>query len=1016
MNKPSNTFILNLIREGEKIRINAYEKTSGEEQTLKHYEDHQVSFSGIDRICKEVIAILNRANRRGDIAPEVITDLKKAGQTLYDELLTSKVKSLLRSTLSDTLVLYIDDHLVHIPWELLFDGEEFLCLKFGMGRIVSTRQSITGIQKRKKSSTLKMLVIADPQGNLDAAYKEGIKIRDELSKHEDRIKVNLVSNRVDIQYIKKNIRDFDVVHYAGHADYGLDEPSNSGWIISDGKWTSSDIVKMAGGSPVPFLIFSNACHSGRTTEWNIKEGFEAKIYGLANAFLLAGVSHYIGTFWEILDSPGYVFAIEFYKAIGENASIGLALKTARKRLIEVFGNDSIIWASYMLYGDPTFKVLDESAHIETFQSAGVAMKSSYNGKEVNFKKDIPRSSGTEPFKPPQKASKILYGILFAVILLALYFGMRGFISHPASKQESQQTIINPDAMPLELSMNIIGQREEADSSVSEVIVKEGSILHSNDNFQVHFEINKDTYIYVLIFDSSGEAHQLFPDPKIQLANNIKAGTKYSVPQANQWFWLDENVGIETIYVLAAEKPLDDIKGLLKEMEGVNAPEKKALSAKVMERIIVLERGVGGITEGKAESFYLKGGKKIQRVTEIVKGKASVVRAISFRHIDKSPFKDFQLFNKDTGKMQNGKTLDVRLIKSSELSIADLDIENRKGIASERTISKALQNVKRNITLEETRGVGGIQVYKEASPSVVLILTNEGLGSGSVIDKQGHVLTNWHVVQGYSKVAVVFKPKKGVEVKKENAFAAEIIKVDEVSDLALLKMEHPPDNLHVIRLGSMDNVEVAQEVHAIGHPDGEIWTYTKGIISQIRPDYEWNYDDKIMHKSKVIQTQTPINPGNSGGPLLNDNAELIGINSFVKQGEGLNYAVSVDVVQAFLKRKESRTLKKASVPSSLEDLNPQEFDVNKDGIIDAIGIDTNKNGKLDAFIVDKNQDGTPDYVQLDKDENGKVDAIGWDTNNNNKLDTWAYDTNEDGITDLYGIDNDEDGEIDKYIES
>ena len=1020
MNEPANTFILNLSREAEKIRISAYEKISGEEQTLKHYEDHAVSFIEIEKLCKEIVTLLNRANRRGDITPEIINDLKKAGQTLYDELLTPRVKNLLRSTLSETLVLYIDDQLVHIPWELLFDGQEFLCLKFCIGRIVSTRQGITGIQKREKSGLLKMLIVADPQGNLDAAYKEGIKIRDELRGHEDAIKGSLVSSKVDIQYIKKNIRDFDIVHYAGHADYDLKEPSQSGWVLSDGKWTSSDIAKMAGGAPLPFLIFSNACHSGRTGEWRISEGFEKEIYGLANAFLLSGVTHYIGTFWEILDSPSSVFAIEFYKALGENASVGSAIRIARKQLIELFGENTIIWASYMLYGDPTYKILDKASHEKMDQLAGAAQETSPSETGFSHKMDTLRSSGAESnIKPQKNFSKVFYGILAVVILIFLFLGIKGLIISTKKQKpsiEPQQAITSSKIIPLELSMNIIGQREESDGSVSEVIIKEASILHSYDNFQIHFTTNKDAFVYILIFDSANEAHLLFPDPKIPLSNNIKGVTEYSVPTAGKWFWLDENTGIETIYVLASETPLNDIAGLLKEMEGVNTQKKKGISTQIKDKINILERGVGGITEGNAKSFYLKDGKKIQSVTEIVKGTEAVVRAISFRHIDRSPFKDFEVFSKDKKKTQKGRTTDNTLIRNTKLSSANLDIENRKGIASERTISKALQNVKRNITLEESRGVGGIQVYKEASPTVVLIVTNDEIGSGSMIDRQGHIITNWHVVQGYSKVAVVFKPEKGVEVKKENAFAAKVIKLDEVSDLALLKIERLPEKTHIIKLGSMDNVEVAQEVHAIGHPDGEIWTYTKGIISQIRPDYEWSYDDKIMHKSKVIQTQTPINPGNSGGPLLNDEAELIGINSFVKQGEGLNYAVSVDVVQDFLKRKESRISKKASVPGSLKDLDYQEFDVNKDGITDALGIDTNKNGKLDTFIIDKNQDGKPDYFKLDTDENGKFDTIAYDTNNNKKLDTWAYDTNEDGKLDLYGYDYDEDGEIDEYKES
>jgi hypothetical protein len=218
---------------------------------------------------------------------------------------------------------------------------------------------------------------------------------------------------------------------------------------------------------------------------------------------------------------------------------------------------------------------------------------------------------------------------------------------------------------------------------------------------------------------------------------------------------------------------------------------------------------------------------------------------------------------------------------------------------------------------------------------------------------------------------------------------------------------------------MQDVEVAQEVHAIGHPEGEIWTYTKGIISQIRPEYEWSYNDRIKHKTKVIQTQTPINPGNSGGPLLNDNAELIGINSFVKRGEGLNFAVAVDVIKRFLESKGSRIAQKPSPQkTSKPDIfkNAKYYDLNKDGVTDIIGFDSDSNGKIDTYIVDMDHDGEIDYISIDRDENGKIDAKAYDTNKDGKFDTWAFDTNEDGKVDFYGLDYDEDGEIDEYREA
>src|SRR5208282_4509701 len=110
--------------------------------------------------------------------------------------------------------------------------------------------------------------------------------------------------------------------------------------------------------------------------------------------------------------------------------------------------------------------------------------------------------------------------------------------------------------------------------------------------------------------------------------------------------------------------------------------------------------------------------------------------------------------------------------------------------------------------------------------------------------------------------------------------------------------------HPLSMGDISKLEVGDDVHAIGHPEGEVWTYTTGTISQIRPKYEWK-DENITHSATVIQTQTAINPGNSGGPLLNNNAQVIGINSFRMEGEGLNYAIAGDTIETFLKRSTNR---------------------------------------------------------------------------------------------------------------
>jgi S1-C subfamily serine protease len=84
---------------------------------------------------------------------------------------------------------------------------------------------------------------------------------------------------------------------------------------------------------------------------------------------------------------------------------------------------------------------------------------------------------------------------------------------------------------------------------------------------------------------------------------------------------------------------------------------------------------------------------------------------------------------------------------------------------------------------------------------------------------------------------------------------------------------------------------------IGHPTGEAWSYTTGVISQYRQNYEWQAEgNSIRHRADIIQTQTPINPGNSGGPLLSDSSNLIGVNSFKSGGEGLNFADHQPIAQ------------------------------------------------------------------------------------------------------------------------
>jgi S1-C subfamily serine protease len=167
------------------------------------------------------------------------------------------------------------------------------------------------------------------------------------------------------------------------------------------------------------------------------------------------------------------------------------------------------------------------------------------------------------------------------------------------------------------------------------------------------------------------------------------------------------------------------------------------------------------------------------------------------------------------------------------------------------------------------------------------------GSGFVIDGEGHILTNNHVVEGANKVTV----KLG---DSEETYDAEVVGTDPGTDIALLQVDAPADQLHPLTLGESAAMEVGDPVVAIGNPFGLDRTVTSGIVSALQRQIEAPNGFAISH---VIQTDAAINPGNSGGPLINASGEVIGINAQIATGGGGNgnvgigFAIPIDTVRA-----------------------------------------------------------------------------------------------------------------------
>jgi S1-C subfamily serine protease len=195
------------------------------------------------------------------------------------------------------------------------------------------------------------------------------------------------------------------------------------------------------------------------------------------------------------------------------------------------------------------------------------------------------------------------------------------------------------------------------------------------------------------------------------------------------------------------------------------------------------------------------------------------------------------------------------------------------------------------------------LYERVDPGVVSIqvITDSGGGQGSgfVYDKQGHIVTNYHVVDGATDIEVDFP--SGVKVH------GKVIGTDLDSDLAVIKVDVPADKLIPLPLGSGEAVKVGQSVVAIGNPFGLSGTMTLGIVSakgRTLESQRSTSDGRFFSAGAIIQTDAAINPGNSGGPLLNLDGEVIGINRAIvtnsTTGEstnaGVGFAVNVDIVK------------------------------------------------------------------------------------------------------------------------
>jgi S1-C subfamily serine protease len=198
----------------------------------------------------------------------------------------------------------------------------------------------------------------------------------------------------------------------------------------------------------------------------------------------------------------------------------------------------------------------------------------------------------------------------------------------------------------------------------------------------------------------------------------------------------------------------------------------------------------------------------------------------------------------------------------------------------------------NIAVYENCNRSVVNIKTEATSASLLLLDvhQQGSGSGSVLDQKGHILTNYHVVEGAQEIQVTLFDSKD--------YPAKLVAKDASTDVAILKIDAQPDSLFPVRFGDSTRLKVGQRVFAIGNPFGFERTLTTGIVSSLNRTLPSRTNRTIK---SIIQIDAAINPGNSGGPLLDSRGRLIGMNTAIASKTGENTGIAFAIPSSVISR-------------------------------------------------------------------------------------------------------------------
>src|SRR5262245_8671305 len=287
---------LEVTRTGGRLTVASREVAGLDEAAVRQVEERAHDEAALTETLRRIEALLGGFDRDGRLSRQNVEDLGGLGRLLSEQLLTPDARARLAQSTAAELVLTLDDELARVPWELLHDGRDFLGLRFGVGRVVTSARQLAASKPREHTGPLKVALIADPAGALPEALRHGTQLGTHLG-DRDEYQALVNDRKVSRAAFTAQFGSSDVVHVAGQATY-----DDNGFVLGDGTITVAELARRPSSARVPRLVFFTAAEDA---EAGRNPHDERSVFAFATGIVSSGVQHFVGSLRALRGASGF---------------------------------------------------------------------------------------------------------------------------------------------------------------------------------------------------------------------------------------------------------------------------------------------------------------------------------------------------------------------------------------------------------------------------------------------------------------------------------------------------------------------------------------------------------------------------------------------------------------------------------------------------------------------------------------------------------------------------------------